>query len=89
MPSIVDLKYLYCDNNEAITKEKEPLSNTKSKQVLKKYQLIREIIDITDVIVDKVPTNQNIVDPLTKPLPQKKYDSHVLAYGMRNKGDWL
>ena len=87
MPSIIDLISLYCDNNESITKEKEPLSHTKSKQVLKKYQLIREIIDINNVIVDKVPTDQKIVDPLTKPLPQKKYDSHVLAYGMRNKGD--
>ena len=34
-----------------------------------------------------MPTDKNIVDPLTKPLPQTKFDSNVLAYGMRYKGD--
>ena len=41
---------------------------------------MREIIGRNDVIVEKVPTDQNIDDPLTKPIPHKKYNSHVLAY---------
>ena len=42
-----------------------------------------------DVKIEKIPTYQNIADPLTKPFPEEKYESHVLAYGMRYKGDWL
>ena len=68
---------------------KEPRSHQRYKHVLRKYHLIREIVGMNDVIIKKVPNDQNITDPLTKPLPQKKYDSHVRGYGMRYKDDWL
>ena len=87
VPSIVDPVPLYCDNNGAIAKAKEPRSHPRSKHILKRYHLIREIIDRLDVIIEKVPTDQNIDDPLIKPLPQKKFDSHVLTYGIRYKGN--
>ena len=89
VPSIVHSILLYCDNNGAIAQAKEPQSHQRSKHVLKRYHLIKEIIGKNDVKIEKIPTYQNIVDPLTKPLPQEKYESHVLAYGMRYKGDWL
>ena len=63
----------------------EPRSHQKSKHVPRRYHLIREIIGRNDVKIEKVPTD----DPLTKPLPQNKYDSHVLAYDIRYKGDRL
>ena len=89
VPSIVYSILLYCDNNGAIAQAKEPWSHQRSKHVLKRYHLIREIIGRSDVKIEKIPTDQNIVDPLTKPLSQEKYESHVLAYGMRYKGNWL
>ena len=33
--------------------------------------------------IEKVPNDHNIANPLTKTLPQTKFDAHVLAYGMR------
>ena len=87
VPSIFHPILLYCDNIGAITQAKEPQFHQRSKHVLWRYHLIREIIGRNDVNIEKKPTDQNIVDPLTKPLPQKKYKSHVLAYGMRYKGD--
>ena len=89
VPSIVHPMLLYCYNNGAIAQSKEPRSHQRSKHVLRRYHLIREIIGRNDVKIEKIPTDQNIVNSLTKPLPQKKYESHVLAYGMRYKGDWL
>ena len=88
-PSIVHSIFLYCDNNGAITQAKEPRSHQRSKHVLRRYHLIREIIGKNDVKIEKIPIYQNIADPLTKTLPQKKYEPHVLAYGMRYKGDWI
>ena len=85
VPSIVDLIPLYYDNNGAIAQAKEPRSHQRSKHVLRIYHLIIEIIGRHDVIIEKISTDKNIVDPLTKPLPQTKFDSHVLAYGMRYK----
>ena len=32
---------------------------------------------------------ENIADPLTKPLTQKKHDSHVFSYGLKNKHNWM
>ena len=89
VPSIVHPILLYCDNIGAIAQAKEPWSHQRSKHVLRRYHLIREIIGRNDVKIEKIPTDQNITDPLIKPLPQVKYESHVLAYGMRYKGDWL
>ena len=69
VPSIVHLILLYCDNNGAIARAKEQRSHQRSKHVLRRYHLIREIIGRNDVKIEKIPTDQNIVDPLTKRLP--------------------
>ena len=36
----------------------------------------------------RVPTNDNIADPLTKPLPQAKHQSHIRFMGIRYNVDW-
>ena len=69
VPSIVHLILLYCDNNGAIAQAKESRSHQRSKHVLRRYHFIREIISRNDVKIEKIPTDKNIVDPLTKPLP--------------------
>ena len=56
------------DKNGAIAQAKEPRSHQRSKQILRHYHLIREIIDKGDVKICRVPTLNNIADPLTKPL---------------------
>ena len=61
---IVDPVPLYCDNNGTIVQENEPQSHQRSKHILRRYHLIREIIGR-----EKVPTDKNIATPLTKPLP--------------------
>ncbi|WVZ79766.1 hypothetical protein U9M48_027307 [Paspalum notatum var. saurae] len=54
---------LYCDNIDAIAQAKEP----------------REIVDRGDVKICKVHTDLNVVDLLTKPLPQSKFQEHIKA----------
>ncbi|KAK8685894.1 hypothetical protein V6N13_124926 [Hibiscus sabdariffa] len=68
IPSISDAVDLYCDNNGAIAQAKEPRSHQRSKHILRRFHLIREIIDRGDVEICKVNTDDNIADPLTKPL---------------------
>ena len=69
VPSIAHPILLYCDNIGAIAQAKEPRSHQRSKHVLRTYHLIREIIGRNDVKIKKIQTDQNIVDPLTKPIP--------------------
>ncbi|KAI5415226.1 hypothetical protein KIW84_040608 [Lathyrus oleraceus] len=89
VPSIVGPIGLYYDNNGVIAQAKEPRSHQRSKHILKRYHLIREIIDRGDVKICRVPTLDNIADPLTKPLAQQKHDDHTRSMGIRGMPDWL
>ncbi|KAG8489272.1 hypothetical protein CXB51_017288 [Gossypium anomalum] len=88
VPSISDAIELRCDNNGAIAQAKEPRSHQRSKHILRRYHLIREIIDRGDVEICRVPTDDNIADPLTKPLTQQKHDHHTKSRGIRYISDW-
>ena len=56
---------LYCDINGPIAQAKEPRSHQRSKHVLRCFHLIREIIHRGDVKVEKVSSDDNMVDLLT------------------------
>ena len=77
---------LYCDNNGAIAQAKEPMSHQRSKHVLRRFHLIREIIHRGDVKIEK---DDNIADPLTKAISQQKFERHVHRSGVRYLSDWL
>jgi hypothetical protein len=83
VPSIEGPVELLCDNTGAIAQTKEPRSHHKSKHILRKYHLIREMYDRGDIVVCKVDTEANAADPLTKPLEKKKHDLHASTMGLR------
>ncbi|KAG8503242.1 hypothetical protein CXB51_001188 [Gossypium anomalum] len=88
VPSKSDAIEHRCDNNGAIAQAKEPRSHQRSKHILRRYHLIREIIDRGDVEICRVLTDNNIADPLTKPLTQQKHDRHTKSLGIRYMSDW-
>ncbi|KAK8640999.1 hypothetical protein V6N13_008750 [Hibiscus sabdariffa] len=88
IPSISDAVDLYCGNNGAIAQAKEPRSHQRSKHILRRFHLIREIIDRGDMEICKVHMDDNIADPLTKPLAQQKHDRHTKSLGIRYVSDW-
>ncbi|KAK8505509.1 hypothetical protein V6N12_075851 [Hibiscus sabdariffa] len=63
-------------------------SHQRSKHILRRFHHIREIIDRGDVEICKVHTDDNIADPLTKPLAQQKHDRHTESLGIRYVSDW-
>ena len=89
VPSITRPIPFMCDNNGAIAQAKEPRSHQRSKHVLRRYHLIWEIVVRQDVKIEHVQMEQNIIDPLMKPLLQRLHDSHVLSIGIRYVSDWL
>ncbi|KAK8576715.1 hypothetical protein V6N13_015148 [Hibiscus sabdariffa] len=88
VPSISNVVEIYCDNNGAIAQAKEPRCHQRFKHILRRFHLIREIIDRGDVEICKVHIDDNIVDPLTKPLAQQKHDRHTESLGIRYVSDW-
>ncbi|XP_074297312.1 secreted RxLR effector protein 161-like [Silene latifolia] len=89
IPRILCLIDVYCDNNGAIAQAKEPRSHQKSKHIERRYHLIRKIIDRCIVKICRVPTDTNVADPLTKPLPQSKHESHRAVIGLRRISEWF
>ena len=89
MPSISRPIELLCDNNGAIAQAREPRSHQRSKHILRRFHLIRDIINRGDVEVSRVSTVDNIADPLTKLLSIKHHDRHVRGMGIRYIRDWI
>ncbi|KAJ9536773.1 hypothetical protein OSB04_un000077 [Centaurea solstitialis] len=75
---------IFCDNSGAVAQAKEPREHHKSRHVLRKYHLIREIIGRGDVRICKIPTEDNVADPLTKPLAR----FHPLSILWKKKKEW-
>ncbi|KAL0352612.1 UNVERIFIED_CONTAM: Retrovirus-related Pol polyprotein from transposon TNT 1-94 [Sesamum calycinum] len=49
VPSITELLVIFCDNNRAIAQAKELRSNRRSKHILRRYHLLREMVGRGDV----------------------------------------
>ena len=88
VPSITNPVDIYYDNNGAIAQDKGTRSHQRSKNILMHFHLIREIIERRDVQISRVHTDDNVADPLTKPLPQSEHDSHTRSIGIRFMPDW-
>ena len=80
---------LYCDNSGAVAKSKEPRTHKKGKHIERKYHLIRDIVQREDVVVTKIASIDNLVDPFTKSLPAKTFDRHVEGMEVRFVASWL
>ena len=75
-PSIEGLILLYCDSTGAIAQAKEPKSHHRTKHVLRRYHLVREIVERGDVDLRKIDGKENLADPLTKALRIKEFNDH-------------
>ncbi|KAK4381680.1 Retrovirus-related Pol polyprotein from transposon TNT 1-94 [Sesamum angolense] len=89
VPSIAEPVVIFCDNNGAIAQTKEPRSHHRSKHILRRYHLLREMLGRGDVGMDRVSSAKNIADPLTKPVSQIAHPQHLGKIGLRQMSDWL
>lgn len=78
---------LYCDNSGAIVQVKEPQNYRKTQHILRRFNLIRDIVERGDVNICKVQIDSNVSDPLTKPLPRPKHAAHISSKGIQCLND--
>ncbi|KAA0048172.1 gag/pol protein [Cucumis melo var. makuwa] len=57
---------LYCDNSGEVANSKEPRSHKQGKHIEGKYHLLREFVQLGDVIVTKIALEHNIANPLQR-----------------------
>ncbi|KAL0416573.1 UNVERIFIED_CONTAM: Retrovirus-related Pol polyprotein from transposon RE2 [Sesamum latifolium] len=89
VPSIAEPIVIFCDNNGAIAQAKESRSHHRSKHILRRYHLFREMVGRGDCRMDLVSSAENTADPLTKPMLQVAHTQHLDKMGLRSMGDWL
>ncbi|KAL0291698.1 UNVERIFIED_CONTAM: Retrovirus-related Pol polyprotein from transposon TNT 1-94 [Sesamum calycinum] len=77
VPSIAEPVVIFCDNNGAIAQAKEPRSHHRSKHILRRYHLLREMVGRGDVRMDRLSSTENTADPLTKPVSQIAHAQHL------------
>ncbi|KAM2035081.1 hypothetical protein ACFX16_038225 [Malus domestica] len=80
---------LYCDNSGVIAQAKEPRAHQKNKHFDKRFNIIRRYATKRKVNILNVASADNIVDPLTKPMPQIQLDHYMEKMGTRCMGRWL
>ncbi|KAL0402137.1 UNVERIFIED_CONTAM: Retrovirus-related Pol polyprotein from transposon RE2 [Sesamum latifolium] len=86
---VFKLNVIFCDDNGAIAQAKEPRSHHRSKHILRRYHLLREMVSRGDCRMDRVSSAENTADPLTKPMSQIAHTQHLDKMGLRSMGDWL
>jgi hypothetical protein len=67
---------IFWDNTASIANTKELRAHYTVKHILQHYHFIIEYVKEGKVKVFKIQMVLNVVDPLTKPLPHAKFDTH-------------
>ena len=65
---------IYCDNTSTVSMSKNPVLNSKTKHISKKYHVLREKVAKKEIILEYANTKENIVDIFTKPLPMDTFE---------------
>jgi hypothetical protein len=45
--------------------------------------MIRDYVEQQEIVIDKIASDDNIADPLTKPLKYDKHEGHVISMGIK------
>ncbi|KAK9665101.1 hypothetical protein RND81_14G090300, partial [Saponaria officinalis] len=65
---------LFCDNQSAIHLAKNPAYHSRSKHIDVRYHWIREVVEEKRLQLDKIHTDDNWSDMMTKTISVKKFD---------------
>ncbi|GJX54321.1 hypothetical protein Tco_0282690 [Tanacetum coccineum] len=82
VPTIEEPISMYCDNTGAITIANESGITKGARHFRVKAHYLREVIEFDDIKLEKVHTDDNLVDPFTKALAFPKHSKHTKNIGM-------
>ena len=74
---------LHVDNQSAIAIAKDPKFHARTKHIDVRYHFIRDVVRSAKVAVTYIPTNENLADAFTKPLPRTKFEIATSRMGLR------
>ena len=73
---------IFCDNQSAIAMIENPVQHSMTKHISIRYHFIREHVEEGNIELHFVPTDQQLADIFTKPLPEVTFTRLVNDMGM-------
>src|SRR5258708_26086007 len=74
---------LLVDNQGAIALASNPTFHVRTKHISVRHHFIRERVEDRDILLEYVPTNDQVVDVITKSLPYDKHSEFTMDMGLR------
>ena len=76
---------ILCDNQGVIVLAKDNKYHVRTKHIDLCYHFICEAIEDGKIKVDYIPTEENVSDIFTKPLPKPKFQHFVELLGLKER----
>ncbi|GJT52763.1 hypothetical protein Tco_0978920 [Tanacetum coccineum] len=73
---------ILCDNKGAIDLSKNPVLHSRTKHIEIRHHFLRDSVQKGNITIEKVASEDNIVDILTKPLKQEPFNLLRLGLGL-------
>ena len=74
---------LFEDNNSCIAQTENPLHHKRTKHIEVYYHYTRQMVEEDIVVLEKINTEKQLADMLTKPLNKTLFKKHVEKLNMR------
>ncbi|GJV56528.1 hypothetical protein Tco_1457533 [Tanacetum coccineum] len=87
VPTINEPINMYCDNSAAVHYANEPGVQRGARHYLRKYHYVRESVALGEIKILKVHTYNNLADPFTKALSNRKLTQHARSMGLHPATD--
>ncbi|GJZ00381.1 hypothetical protein Tco_0517810 [Tanacetum coccineum] len=83
VPTINEPIKMFCDNSAALLIANEPGVQRGARHYHRRYHYVRECIELGEINLLKVHTDDNLADPFTKALSKGKLTQHARSMGLR------
>ena len=80
IPSASGPMKIFCDNTGAIALAKESRFHKRTKHIKRRFNSIRDLVQVGDIEICKIHTDLNVIDPLNKLLSQAKHDHTLVLF---------
>ncbi|GJV11225.1 retrotransposon protein, putative, ty1-copia subclass [Tanacetum coccineum] len=81
VPTINEPLNMYCDNSAAVHYANEPGIQRGARHYHRRYHYVREYVELGEIRILKVHTDNNLADPFTKALSNRKLTQHARGMG--------
>ncbi|GJT71333.1 retrotransposon protein, putative, ty1-copia subclass [Tanacetum coccineum] len=89
VPKIIDLCNMYCDNSAAIHYANKPGVQKGARHYHRRYHYVCECVELGEIRILKVHTDNNLVDPFTKALSNRKLTQHARSMGLHPASSFM